>query len=72
LIDAGRFDEGIAECESALRIDPDFPEAHHNLGIAYARSGRMELAIPEFEKAVLLRPDEAIYRHNLERARAAR
>ena len=48
---------GGAEAESrpALRIDPDFAEAHNNLGRAGA-VGRLAEAIAEFQMAIRIRP----------------
>jgi Flp pilus assembly protein TadD len=40
-----------------LRLNPDLPEAHNNLGLALVNSGRLQEAIPHFIKAVELRPD---------------
>ena len=34
LSDAGRFDEAIRACREAIRLNPDSPEAHGNLGRA--------------------------------------
>ena len=34
-----RFDEAIVAFQKALRINPDFAEAHYNLGIAWRREG---------------------------------
>lgn len=40
----------------AIELDPDFMEAHYNLGVQYLQSGQFPLALPEFEKAVVLDP----------------
>ena len=56
----GRSSEAVAEFETALRINPDFAEAHHNLGCALANmAGRMPEAIAQFQAAVQLKPDFA-------------
>ena len=35
LIDKGRFDEGILRFKEAIRIKPNYYDAHYNLGLAY-------------------------------------
>jgi tetratricopeptide (TPR) repeat protein len=45
-------DEAISEYERAVEINPDFAEAHNNLGVAYAGQGRLDDAIGEFEEAI--------------------
>jgi Tfp pilus assembly protein PilF len=50
---------------SALRLDPDFSEAHTNLGAEYARSGRLQQAYSEFESALKLGPKGAIQYCNI-------
>ncbi|MGP8246139.1 MAG: tetratricopeptide repeat protein [Bryobacteraceae bacterium] len=48
----------IAELEAALRIRPDYAEAHYNLGKALARMpGRLPQAITEYRAALRDRPD---------------
>jgi spermidine synthase len=60
--DLGGLEEA---CREALLVEPDFPEAHFNLGIAlYARRERRE-AIDHWRRAVRLRPDYPEARHNL-------
>jgi tetratricopeptide (TPR) repeat protein len=68
LLDAGRIDEGLRECERALAANPDLPEAHHNPGIGLIRKGMIEPAIAELRIATELDPKRALYRDNLARA----
>lgn len=44
----GRFDEARQNCEAALRVSPALPEAHNNLGLAYAASGDLSGARAAF------------------------
>ena len=44
-----------------MDIMPDFAEAHYNLGIALARSGRGDLAIAHYQKALELKPPGEIF-----------
>ena len=38
LLEDGDVDGAIARFEAAIALDPDYPEAHHNLGVAYRRA----------------------------------
>jgi tetratricopeptide (TPR) repeat protein len=51
LLEAGDLDAAIARYLTAIRLDPDFPEAHHNLGVAYKRAGRRSDAVRELRRA---------------------
>jgi tetratricopeptide (TPR) repeat protein len=53
----GRFEEAIEHYTQALRIEPDYAEAHVNLGIALERVGRVQAAMEHYDQALLLRPD---------------
>jgi tetratricopeptide (TPR) repeat protein len=65
LAQAGRVQEAIEHCEHALRIKPDFAEAHYNLGIALVQAGRVPEAIGHYEQALRIRPDFADAHYNL-------
>ena len=62
---SGKVEEAIAHYEQALRIKPDYAEAHNNLGIALAQAGRIEEAIAHFEQALRIKPDYAEAHCNL-------
>jgi Flp pilus assembly protein TadD len=53
----GKLEQSIAESREALRLRPDYPEAHNNLGAALEGQGRPEEAIAEFRQALRLKPD---------------
>jgi protein O-mannosyl-transferase len=58
----------IAEYEAALRIEPNYPEAHFNLGAALVRTQipeRAPEAIAEYEAALRIKPDYAEAHNNL-------
>jgi tetratricopeptide (TPR) repeat protein len=61
----GRFDKAIQEYQAALRINPNFAEAHNNLGWAYKQQGHLEEATDEYENALRIDPDFALAYHNL-------
>ena len=45
--------DAVAEYQTALRIDPRFPAAHLNLGLAFtSMPGHLQDAIAEYRKAI--------------------
>ena len=53
------FEEAIAHFEQALRVKPDYAEAHYHLGNAFCTGGTFSDAIGHYEEALRLRPDFA-------------
>jgi tetratricopeptide (TPR) repeat protein len=51
--------------EQVLQIQPEYAEAHYNLGLALGQAGRIQEAIGEFEQALRIRPDYVQARANL-------
>jgi tetratricopeptide (TPR) repeat protein len=51
LLEAGDLNAAIARFEAAIALDPDYPEAHHNLGVAHHRAGRRSDAVRELRRA---------------------
>lgn len=72
LVREGRPGEAVPFFEEALRINPEFAEAHYNLGTLLARGGRLDEAIRHLEDAVRLGPANADSRVNLGIALASR
>jgi len=71
LLEAGQRDEAIAHFEAALRLKPDFSEAHGGLGNAFERiPGRLPDAIAEYRTAVRLEPSNIRAHNNLGNALA--
>jgi Flp pilus assembly protein TadD len=65
-VSMGQPEEAILCFEQALRIKPDFPEAHSNLGSVLADiPGRLPEAISEYEAALRIKPDFAEVHYNL-------
>ncbi len=52
----------------ALKIDPDFAEAHFNLGAVLASQGSLEEAVAHFSEALRIRPDFPEANHYMKRA----
>lgn len=57
--------KAIAKLEEAIRIAPSFGEAHQNLGVQHARSGRTIEAMRQFEIALEIGPPDAKAYSNL-------
>lgn len=56
LMDRGKYAEAAEQFRAALARNPGFPEAHFNLGRAYAAQGRLNDAIRYFSTALQLDP----------------
>jgi tetratricopeptide (TPR) repeat protein len=54
LLDAGRFDEGIAMIEEALHKQPENPSVLYNLACAESRAGRTAEALAHLGQAVAI------------------
>ena len=50
-LEAGRVDEAIAAYERSLKLNEAFPNAHHNLGVAYRRKGQINKSVRHLRKA---------------------
>ncbi len=48
----GMLKESIDASKKALDLEPAFPLAHNNLGLAYLEGGQNELAVTHFDKAI--------------------
>jgi tetratricopeptide (TPR) repeat protein len=53
----GRENEAIAFYTEALRLKPDYAEAHNNLAYVLAKLGRRDEAIAHLNEAIRLKPD---------------
>jgi tetratricopeptide (TPR) repeat protein len=58
-------DTGIAAAERALSINPEFTDAHVNLGSLLFSRGRVRDALPHFQRAVELEPGSPMLLNNL-------
>ncbi len=57
--------EATVHFEAALKLKPDSPSAHFNVGTALAASGRLDLAVAAYQRALELRPSYAVAHNNL-------
>jgi Flp pilus assembly protein TadD len=69
---AGQFEESLNAARAALRLRPDYAEAHNNLAAAFAALGRWDEAAAAAREALRLRPDFPLARNNLAWAEAHR
>ena len=63
--DRGSFAEAAGEFAKAAASDPEFSEAHGNLGVEYTATGRLDEAISEFHRALTLDPATSFHHSNL-------
>jgi tetratricopeptide (TPR) repeat protein len=65
LANQGRIEEAMARYSEALRIVPDYPEAHNSLGAALARQGRIDEAVAQYSEALRIKPNFPEAHNNL-------
>jgi adenylate cyclase len=53
---SGRYDEGIAEAERGVELDPNSGQAYYNLTLVLRWAGKSKEAIPVIRKALRLEP----------------
>jgi len=56
---SGKHKEAIEEYKQAIRIFPNYAEAHSNLGANYVELGMYGEAIEEYKQAIRIDPDDA-------------
>ena len=60
-----KFNLKIDKLQSEVRKNPDYADAHYNLGIAYHELGKYKEAIESYKHAVRINPDFALTHYNL-------
>ncbi len=60
-----RIDEAIAAYRAAISLNPDYAQAHNNLGVALRAGGRLDEAVAACREAVRLQPSYASAWNNL-------
>ena len=61
----GRLPEAIELYQVALRIKPEYGDAHYNLGYALAKTGKLDEGLVHFREAVRIEPKRVKYLNNL-------
>ena len=61
----GQLDAAVKCYEQALAIQPDFAEAHSNLGVTLKDLGQLDAAVKCYEQALAIQPDYAEAYNNL-------
>ena len=51
-----RHDAAIREIEAAISLNPNYAEAHNELGVILHYAGGSEEALPHFDRAMALNP----------------
>jgi tetratricopeptide (TPR) repeat protein len=59
------WQQGARELESAVAVDPDFADAHGNLGVHYLMLELLDQAVTEFRRAIALDSATSMYHSNL-------
>ena len=62
----GDLAAALGHLQRALEIQPDYADAHNNLGIALAARGQVNEAVAHFRRALEIRPDDPSARQNLD------
>jgi predicted O-linked N-acetylglucosamine transferase (SPINDLY family) len=59
------IEDALAACREAIRIAPEFAEAHVNLGLALRDAGLLDAAVASYREAIRVKPDLAEAQSNL-------
>ena len=59
------MDDAVKSYEQALAINPDYTEAHNNLGIAHKELNQLDDAVKSYGQAFAINPDYAEAHYNL-------
>ncbi|MCX6611836.1 MAG: tetratricopeptide repeat protein [Acidobacteria bacterium] len=61
----GERNKAISHLQKAIEIDPDYFEAHNNLGVQWMREGKAAEAINAFERAIAIDAGDSLAETNL-------
>src|SRR3989449_1218312 len=64
LAQQGKLTEAMEHYQTALRLNPDYADAHNNVGAVLADQGRLAEAIEHYREALRLKPDYADAHYN--------
>ncbi len=61
----GELEEARNIYHQILKVEPDYPDALHLLGVVAHQAGRDDRALELIQRAIQVRPDQAMYYNNL-------
>jgi tetratricopeptide (TPR) repeat protein len=61
----GRLEDAVTAFQQALRVEPNYADAHGNLGNIFYYQGRHDEAVASYRRAIELRPISAVFHGNL-------
>ncbi len=64
-LNQGKVQDATNQYQEALRINPNYSEAHNNLGTVFLNQGKVQEAIPRFNEALRMNPNFAEAHYNL-------
>ena len=53
-----QYDKAISNLAEAIKLKPDYAQAHHNLGVAYNQKRDYDKAVACYNQAIKLNPSE--------------
>jgi tetratricopeptide (TPR) repeat protein len=62
--------DAVAHYQKALEINPNYAEAHYNLGKVFIQKGQLDAAITQFQEVLRLRPGFRSAQDDLDNAEA--
>ncbi|MDO8805941.1 MAG: tetratricopeptide repeat protein [Elusimicrobiota bacterium] len=65
MTEQGKTDEAVKHYREALRISPDYAQAHTKLGVILAAQGKTDEAVMHYREALRINPDSAQTHNNL-------
>jgi protein O-GlcNAc transferase len=60
-----QYDAAIDCYKQALKIKPDYADAHYNMGVALKKKGKLDAAIESYKQALKIKPDYADAHYNM-------
>jgi tetratricopeptide (TPR) repeat protein len=63
------WNEAVFRWERVLEIDPQYAQAHNNLGVSYEALGKSDEAIDAYKRATELDPTNRFFRFNYRKCR---
>jgi Tfp pilus assembly protein PilF len=68
LYDQGKFDDAVESYQKAATLEPDFADAHYNLGNAFKQTGELKKAVESYKTSLAINPIDAEVLYNYGKA----